>query len=210
MRTKIWRNVGFLTGGTILLIGAVVYARAADAPQPEPDERAPDDPADVPAASVPEQDVPTAITATTPTTPPRAFRLSPHFTYGEFWQKQCKNLAAAPYPVAWIGSRLQPLVTILERIRHELGGPVMTVTSGYRSPAYNRCIGGARASQHTQGRAVDFKVAGKSPREVATVIRRLHATGAITIGGLGVYRSWIHLDTRPRTDRTYATWTPLT
>ena len=47
------------------------------------------------------------------------------------------------------------LVLKLEQLR-EVTGPVF-VASGYRDPSYNRSIGGAKASQHLYGRAVDPK-----------------------------------------------------
>ena len=147
------------------------------------------------------------------TTPPRNFRLSPHFTYGEFWQKACrqKNIPVTPYPVEWIDTRLRPLVAILERIRREFDGATIKINSAYRAPAYNKppCTKEAATfSQHLCGRAVDIQVVGVSAARVQAAVRRLHAAGEITIGGLGTYNSFTHIDLRPRTNRTYATWQP--
>lgn len=55
----------------------------------------------------------------------------------------------------------------MERVRNLLGGPVQ-ITSGFRSPAVNRAVGGSAASQHCQGLAADFIAPGfGTPRSVA-------------------------------------------
>lgn len=99
-----------------------------------------------------------------------------------------------------------PLIGVLERLRTELDGATIKINSAYRSPKYNKCIGGRSKSQHVEGRAVDIVVPGKSPKQVATAIKQLHDRGDITIGGLGVYRNFVHVDIRPRANRTYAQW----
>ena len=58
----------------------------------------------------------------------------------------------------------------LQRIR-DLLGVAIVVSSGYRSPALNAYIGGARNSMHMRGLAADFTAPGYgTPR---TVVRRL-------------------------------------
>ena len=54
---------------------------------------------------------------------------------------------------------------VLQPLRDHYGRPVI-VTSGYRSPALNRAIGGSTSSQHSHGEAADFTVAGISNLEV--------------------------------------------
>lgn len=53
------------------------------------------------------------------------------------------------------------LVNRLDRIRTVFGSGI-TITSGYRTPAYNASpsVGGARNSQHTKGTAADIQVRG--------------------------------------------------
>lgn len=48
------------------------------------------------------------------------------------------------------------LLDVLERLRAITGQP-LSIVSGYRSPAYNRRVGGAPQSQHIYGRAADVK-----------------------------------------------------
>jgi hypothetical protein len=59
----------------------------------------------------------------------------------------------------------------LDRVRRLLGHP-LEISSGYRSPELNAAVGGAPASQHTRGEAVDFCCPGfGTPAEVARAIR---------------------------------------
>ena len=50
------------------------------------------------------------------------------------------------------------LVTnVLQPVRDKLGFPI-TITSGYRSPALNKIVGGSTTSQHMRGEAADLQV----------------------------------------------------
>lgn len=89
-----------------------------------------------------------------------------------------------------------PTVRVLERIRERFGP--CTITSAYRSPLYNATFfgqGAVRDSMHTRNIAIDFKCAEGTPAEWGAYARRLRAEGVFT-GGVGVYRSWCHIDTR--------------
>lgn len=58
---------------------------------------------------------------------------------------------------------------ILDKVRAEFRRPI-TITSAYRSPTYNRRIGGSRRSQHMAFTACDFKVKGVAPSRVAELL----------------------------------------
>ena len=60
---------------------------------------------------------------------------------------------------------------VLEPVRRHFGRPVV-ISSGYRSPALNRAIGGSAISQHAKGEAADFIVPGVSNLEVARWMER--------------------------------------
>ena len=94
------------------------------------------------------------------------------------------------------------LLAMLQAIRSHFAKPV-TITSGYRSPEYNRRVGGATNSYHVQGMAADFAIYG-------VPIRNVHAwcNHAFPNSGLGLYvRSsangwgWIHIDSRGHSAR---------
>ena len=59
---------------------------------------------------------------------------------------------------------------ILQPVREQFG--VITVNSGYRSPALNSKVGGSGKSQHCNGEAVDFEQLGTSNPEVAKWITK--------------------------------------
>lgn len=83
------------------------------------------------------------------------------------------------------------LVTILQKIRTHFGRAV-TINSAYRTPTHNRSVGGSEFSQHTYGKAADIKINGVSPEKIATYAEKL-LPGT---GGIGVYKSFCHIDVR--------------
>jgi hypothetical protein len=69
-------------------------------------------------------------------------------------------------------SALQRLVVaVLDPLRARVGRCVR-ITSGYRSEAVNRAVGGSRTSQHMAGEAVDLVVPGIHSRDVVAAIVR--------------------------------------
>ena len=130
-----------------------------------------------------------------------------HFSDREF---VCHDEARTPYPIAWIADRLTPLCTLLEAIRAELHGQPVRIVSGYRTPAYNAQIGGATHSQHMEGMAADVTVPSYTAREVHDLVLAMYRAGTLTalgvgtqgtatLGGLGNYPTFTHLDIRPGT-----------
>ena len=60
----------------------------------------------------------------------------------------------------------------LQILRDYIGRPIKII-SGYRSPDYNKRIGGARRSQHMTAKAADIKVQGMEPWMVHKIIEHL-------------------------------------
>lgn len=83
----------------------------------------------------------------------------------------------------------------LQIIRDHIGKAIH-INSGYRSPAYNKKIGGASNSFHVKGMAVDVRVDGMTPSELAAVITALMIDGKIIKGGIGKYSTFVHYDIR--------------
>ena len=57
----------------------------------------------------------------------------------------------------------------LEPVRELVGKPII-VTSGYRSPALNKLVGGSKTSQHLKGEAADIKVEGLTTQQLFETI----------------------------------------
>jgi uncharacterized protein YcbK (DUF882 family) len=75
-------------------------------------------------------------------------------------------------------------------------GKTITINSAYRSPDYNKKIGGVKDSQHLKGNASDITVKGMTPKEVAKIIEGLIASGKMQQGGIGIYPNFVHYDIR--------------
>ncbi|MER8938731.1 D-Ala-D-Ala carboxypeptidase family metallohydrolase [Mesorhizobium sp. M0915] len=74
-------------------------------------------------------------------------------------------------------------------------GESLPVVSGFRDAARNERAGGAKASQHIEGNALDLDVRGKSQAERIKIIQEARAQG---FGGIGIYANSIHIDTGPQ------------
>lgn len=83
------------------------------------------------------------------------------------------------------------LVIMLQQIREHFGKPVV-INSGYRTPAYNKKIGGATYSQHIYGKAADITIQGVNPLTIAQYAE----TDCKYLKGIGLYTWGDHVDTR--------------
>ncbi|PUA16817.1 D-Ala-D-Ala carboxypeptidase family metallohydrolase [Glaciimonas sp. PCH181] len=83
--------------------------------------------------------------------------LTEHFTLEELVHSDtARILGIANVPTPAIVANLRRLAQFNEMVRLALGGAAMTISSGYRCPALNRAVGGARNSAHLHGLANDF------------------------------------------------------
>ncbi|MFN2587489.1 MAG: D-Ala-D-Ala carboxypeptidase family metallohydrolase [Actinomycetota bacterium] len=120
-----------------------------------------------------------------------------HFDWSEFVQNRnpgCSAKANA-YAGTFGGGAVAPVVVKrnvrrlmwrLEALRAKTGSHPIGINSGFRSVAYNDCIGGAGTSQHMYGTAADSRVAETDNRTA----RELSMTSQFS--GVGCYSSLTH------------------
>lgn len=108
-------------------------------------------------------------------------KLTEHFKVKEF---ACKD-----------GSQIvfidRYLVSILDILRNKIGKPII-ITSGYRTPEWNKKCNGAKYSYHMRGMAADIRVNGMSAKELANKLNAIVPDGC----GIIVYSTWVHFDVR--------------
>ena len=88
------------------------------------------------------------------------------------------------------------LVRMLKKVERHFGKK-MVVTSGYRSPAYNRKVRGAKKSQHMYCAAVDVQLPGVSKWELAKFVRAMPGRGGV---GTYCHTKSVHIDVGPERD----------
>lgn len=83
------------------------------------------------------------------------------------------------------------LVEVLQAIRNHFGKPLY-INSAYRTPTYNKKVGGATYSQHLYGKAADIRISGVTPKKIAEYAETLLPN----TGGIGIYANFVHIDVR--------------
>ncbi len=116
-------------------------------------------------------------------------KLSTNFNWSEF---QSNDGAPMPPEVA---ANVKELAKNLEVIRAAVGKP-LKINSGYRSPAWNKKVGGVPGSQHQQGKAADIVANGISSAQLHAIVLDLIKQGKIKPGGVGKYDTFVHYDIR--------------
>ena len=120
-----------------------------------------------------------------------------NFDFSEFWQNRSSDCSrkANSYagtfeggmvPARVVKRNVIKLMWRLEAIRARGGNAPIGINSGFRSVAYNNCLGGASLSQHMFGTAADTKMVGVDNRKQRDLARsgQLH--------GIGCYSSLSH------------------
>ena len=90
----------------------------------------------------------------------------------------------------------------LQKIREHFDKPIIVI-SGYRSPDYNKKIGGVKRSTHMKAMAADIIINGVESVEVWKVVKQMIADGIIHKGGVGLYETFVHYDIRGFNARWY-------
>ena len=84
---------------------------------------------------------------------------------------------------------LNLIVYCLQPIRDIIAKP-MIISSGYRSKALNKKVGGSVNSQHLSGQAVDFTVKNMKPDEIINIIKKNNIEFDQLINE---YDRWVHV-----------------
>ncbi|HEU4775869.1 MAG TPA: D-Ala-D-Ala carboxypeptidase family metallohydrolase, partial [Telluria sp.] len=115
--------------------------------------------------------------------------LSPHFSLAELVASQVatrQGIDNAPAPA--IVANLTHLAALLEQVRTLVGAPI-AISSGYRSPALNKAVGGASNSAHVLGLAADISAAKLAPKALALLIQQ----SDIAFDQLIYEGTWVHI-----------------
>jgi len=118
--------------------------------------------------------------------------LSENFTLDEMvFSQTAARLGIDNTPSPEVLANLKRLAQALEQVRSALGGVPILISSGYRSPALNKAIKGARNSAHVLGLAVDFT----APRfgTVLQTAKAAAASGASYDQIIHEYGRWVHM-----------------
>jgi zinc D-Ala-D-Ala carboxypeptidase len=118
--------------------------------------------------------------------------LSDNFTLDEFvFSQTAARLGIDNTPPPPVLANLKRLAQALEVVRSALGGAPILVSSGYRSPALNKAVKGARNSAHVLGLAVDFS----APRfgSVLQTAKAAAASGVAFDQIIHEFGRWVHL-----------------
>lgn len=91
--------------------------------------------------------------------------------------------------------------TLLDPLREAIGRPIR-VNSGYRGPALNARIGGAKKSQHLEGKAADIQSPGMSVLDLFKTIIRLNLPfDQLIYEAQSRTVKWVHISFDPARDR---------
>lgn len=96
----------------------------------------------------------------------------------------------------------QWLAIVLQLLRDHFGVPIR-ITSGYRSEAVNKAVGGSPTSAHRHGSAADIKFAdvpsgrANQKKRAMEIVRYFESIGLI-YDQIIFYNSWIHVGMRFR------------
>ena len=116
--------------------------------------------------------------------------LTKNFSRKEFRCK-CgrKKCDAAPLDMRLVGA--------LQALREKVGVPIH-INSGVRCILHNRHVGGAQHSTHLRGIGADIRCDELTPIELAKFAEDVPA---FANGGIGIYKSWVHVDVRGKRAR---------
>lgn len=115
-------------------------------------------------------------------------KLTNNFSLEEF---ECKCGCKMP---EFVKKNVINLADNLQIIRNVVGR--LDLTNAYRCRPHNLDVGSSDSSQHLLGKAADIKSKKLSVKELSKIIEGLIKSEEIDQGGLGLYNTFTHYDTR--------------
>ena len=125
-------------------------------------------------------------------------KLTDNFTLEEFtFSQTATRKGINNEPSDKVKANLQVLAQGLERVRAILLCPIH-ISSGYRSPALNRAIGGSSKSAHMDGYAADFTSPRfGTPNDIVRTLKRHGIKCDQCIYEGGINGGWVHISFAP-------------
>lgn len=124
--------------------------------------------------------------------------LTENFKLSEF---RCNDESKTKVPREYLGN-VARLADNLQILRDSISKPIK-INSAYRTPEYNKKVGGVITSQHMTAKAADIRVKGLGPKRLGEKIKKLIKEGKMDKGGVGVYKNFVHYDIRGVNRRWY-------
>ena len=82
------------------------------------------------------------------------------------------------------------LLRLADTVRSHFDAPCI-VSSGIRCEKHNKAVGGVESSRHLSGKAMDFRIKGRTALETLTYVQRLPIRYAYAID-----RNYVHMDVK--------------
>lgn len=138
--------------------------------------------------------------------------ITPNFTLQEFTASDtAARLGIDNAPDQGHLANIIRTAQLMERVRAGLGGHPIHVSSGYRSPALNKAVGGVPNSAHALGYAADWECPGYGdPLSCALALKAANLGGwefDQMIHERKVGSWWVHLSSDPQNRRQLLTLT---
>jgi uncharacterized protein YcbK (DUF882 family) len=124
------------------------------------------------------------------------FKITDHFAFNTSDQIVCSCCQRVK-----INKHFEYHLGMLERLRDEVSFPI-SVNCGYRCPSHNLDVGGAPNSLHMEI-ATDVRPSSNDPDDLEDL---LESANIFNFDGIGIYNTFIHLDSRNFIGRGRARW----
>lgn len=116
------------------------------------------------------------------------------FMGGSHYDHRSRAHGLNTLPPRELWENIMEIAGVADMARGDLGSPVR-ILSAYRSPAYNKAIGGATASRHVCFDALDLAPLDGRVGMLLRILKRLRREGHFK-GGIGSYPGFVHIDNR--------------